>query len=85
MSLSFSGINVDEVVKVMRQVISMGDDLGLQNSAAWMLGQYYMSASSVMESRASGKCFIYIHYQAKCIHCDSNNRENITLGILQRD
>lgn len=53
MSLSLSGINVDEVVTVMRQVISMGDDLGLQNSAAWMLGQYYMSASSVTESRAS--------------------------------
>lgn len=53
MSLSLSAINVDEVVKVIRQVVSMGDDLGLQNSAAWMLGQYYMSASSVTESRAS--------------------------------
>uniref|UniRef100_K1R2S9 Focadhesin C-terminal domain-containing protein n=1 Tax=Magallana gigas TaxID=29159 RepID=K1R2S9_MAGGI len=53
MSLSLSALNVDEVVKVIRQVVSMGDDLGLQNSAAWMLGQYYMSASSVTESRAS--------------------------------
>lgn len=58
MSLSLSAINVDEVVKVIRQVVSMGDDLGLQNSAAWMLGQYYMSASSVTESRASGRCSI---------------------------
>lgn len=65
MSLSLSAINVDEVVKVIRQVVSMGDDLGLQNSAAWMLGQYYMSASSATESRASGRCSIYIHYQSQ--------------------
>lgn len=65
MSLSLSAINVDEVVKVIRQVVSMGDDLGLQNSAAWMLGQYHMSASSANESRASGRCYIYIHYQSQ--------------------
>ncbi|XP_022331606.2 focadhesin-like [Crassostrea virginica] len=51
--LSLGDINVDEVLKVVKQVITTGDDLGVQNNAVWMLGQYYMSTSGVRETRTS--------------------------------
>ena len=53
-------INVDEVLKVVKQGITTGDDLGVQNNAAWMLGQYYMSTSGVRETRTSGKTVVSV-------------------------
>ncbi|XP_048733859.2 focadhesin-like isoform X2 [Ostrea edulis] len=53
MSMSLGGMDADDVVKVMTQMISTGDDLGIQKTAAWMLGNYYLSASSVAETRVN--------------------------------
>ncbi|XP_062612571.1 focadhesin-like, partial [Saccostrea cucullata] len=53
LSMALGDVNVDEVIQVMTQVVSVGDDIGIQNSAAWMLGNHYLSVSSVSETRTS--------------------------------
>ncbi|XP_061172326.1 focadhesin-like [Saccostrea echinata] len=53
LSMALGDVNVDEVVRVMTRVVSMGDDIGIQNTAAWMLGNHYLSVSPVSETRTS--------------------------------
>lgn len=48
-----SDLNIDEVIKVVSHIITSGNDLGIQNNAAWMLGHLYLSASAVADTRAS--------------------------------
>ncbi|XP_033729341.1 focadhesin-like [Pecten maximus] len=48
-----SDLNTDDVIKVASQTVASGNDLGIQNNAAWMLGHLYLSACAVADTRAS--------------------------------
>ncbi|OWF34881.1 focadhesin-like isoform X2 [Mizuhopecten yessoensis] len=52
-SVSSSDLNADDVIKVASQIVTSGNDLGIQNNAAWMLGHLYLSACAVADTRAS--------------------------------
>ena len=55
-SLTSSDVKVSEVLEVVTRMVHSDPDLGMQCSAAWMLGHLHLSACSVAETRASGQC-----------------------------
>ncbi|XP_060062505.1 focadhesin-like, partial [Ylistrum balloti] len=52
-AVSGNDLNIDDVIKVASQIVTSGNDLGIQNNAAWMLGHLYLSACAVADTRAS--------------------------------
>ena len=91
-SPSNADVNIDEVVRFTKSMVTSGNDPGVQGSSSWMLGHLYLSLSSVAQSRASGK-----DYYHKCLMWSRNGSKTdyvwfvyhfiqiVTLEILNLD
>ncbi|KAK3602758.1 hypothetical protein CHS0354_027755 [Potamilus streckersoni] len=52
-SLESGDISIADVIELSSQIVTNGNDLGIQSNSAWMLGHLYLSACAVTENRAS--------------------------------